>query len=162
MVAIGDGKDVPWLQQMAELGNGRFHLTLKPQTCRRSLRRRRPPSSVPIWWKNASSQALVSESPIVANIRQVPALYGYVGTSAKVTAQVVLETPQGDPLLATWQYGLGRAVAWTSDATGRWAADWVRWTGFPTFWAQTVAWSITQGRDSSVESLVAYERVQRV
>jgi hypothetical protein len=96
----------------------------------------------------------------VANIAQVPPLFGYVGTSAKDAAQIVLETPQGDPLLATWQYGLGRTVAWTSDATGRWAADWVRWTGFPTFWEQAISWSITQNRESSVESIVDYEKGQ--
>ena len=27
MVSIGRGPDTPWLQQMAELGNGRFHVT---------------------------------------------------------------------------------------------------------------------------------------
>jgi uncharacterized membrane protein len=157
MVAIGDGRDVPWLQQMAELGNGRFHLTREAANLPQIFTQETTAIQRSYLVEERFFPSLVSESPIVANIRQVPALYGYVGTSAKVTAQVVLETPQGDPLLATWQYGLGRAVAWTSDATGRWAADWVRWTGFPTFWAQAVAWSITQGRDSSVESLVAYE-----
>jgi hypothetical protein len=87
----------------------------------------------------------------------VPPLYGYVGTSAKAAAQVILETHQEDPLLASWQYGLGRSVAWTSDATGRWAADWVRWDGFPAFWAQTVRWTISQGRDNAIESVVTYE-----
>ena len=28
-----------------------------------------------------------------------------------------------DPILAQWQYGLGRVVAWTSDAQGRWSAN---------------------------------------
>src|SRR5690606_2609236 len=65
-----------------------------------------------------------------------------------------LETHLGDPLLAVWQYGLGRAVAWTSDASGRWASDWVRWEMFPRFWAQTVRWSISQSRDSTVETAV--------
>jgi uncharacterized membrane protein len=157
MVAIGDGKDVPWLQQMAELGNGRFHLTLEAANLPQIFTQETTAIQRTYLVEERFFPSLVSESPIVANIRQVPPLYGYVGASAKATAQVILETPQGDPLLATWQYGLGRAVAWTSDATGRWAADWVRWAGFPTFWAQTVAWSITQGRDSSVESSVTYE-----
>ena len=37
--------------------------------------------------------------------------------------------PRDDPLLAQWQYGLGRSVAWTSDSTGRWAKNWVGWSG---------------------------------
>ena len=32
-----------------------------------------------------------------------------------------LWTDKGDPLLAHWQYGLGRAVAFTSDAKAKWA-----------------------------------------
>jgi hypothetical protein len=90
-------------------------------------------------------------------INEVPPLFGYVATSPKAAAQVVLETHQGDPLLATWQYGLGRAVAWTSDATGRWSTSWVQWNGFPAFWAQTVRWSITEGRNSNVQTTVTYE-----
>ncbi len=157
MIAIGAGKDVPWLQQMAELGNGRFHLTLEAANLPQIFTQETTAIQRTYLVEEPFFPTLVSESPIVANIRQVPPLYGYIGTSPRATAQVVLETPQGDPLLATWQYGLGRAVAWTADATGRWSADWVRWSGFPTFWAQAVAWTITQSRDSSVESTVSYE-----
>jgi hypothetical protein len=67
---------------------------------------------------------------------------------------VILNTHQGDPLLAAWQYGLGRSVAWTSDASGRWAWEWVQWEGFPAFWAQAVRWTISQSRDSNVETVV--------
>jgi hypothetical protein len=65
-----------------------------------------------------------------------------------------------DPLLAAWQYGLGRSIAWTSDATGRWGVDWVRWEGFPAFWAQAVNWTISQGRESNVETAVTFSGEQ--
>ena len=48
---------------------------------------------------------------------------GYLATSAKGAAQTVLVSENRDPILATWQYGLGKATAFTSDATGRWARD---------------------------------------
>ena len=163
MVAIGDGKDVPWLQQMAELGNGRFHLTQEAANLPQIFTQETTSIQRTYLVEERFFPTLRSNSPIVANITQVPPLYGYVGTTAKATAQTVLETPMGDPLLATWQYGLGRAVAWTSDATGRWATDWVRWAGFPTFWEQAVSWSITQNRESSVETVVDYgEEVARL
>ncbi len=156
-VAIGDGPDVPWLQAMAELGQGRFHFTDRaanlPQIFTQettSVQR-----SYPI--EERFFPELVAPSPILNGITLVPPLYGYVGTSAKATAQLVLRTHQGDPLLAQWQYGLGRAVAWTSDASGRWAREWVTWDGFASFWAQAVRWTITQGRDASVESVVTWE-----
>ena len=70
-----------------------------------------------------------------------PPLYGYVASSPKELAQVILESggsPPGntDPILAAWQYGLGRSVAFTSDATGRWGRDWVSWGNYAAFWAQ--------------------------
>jgi hypothetical protein len=39
-----------------------------------------------------------------------------------------------DPLYVRWQYGLGRAAVFTSDAKSRWAANWVTWPGFDKFW----------------------------
>jgi hypothetical protein len=84
-------------------------------------------------------------------------LLGYNGTTAKSTARVVLSTPRGDPLLAAWQYGLGRSVAWTSDVTGRWAVEWVEWDGFGRFGAQLVAWMLPAPR---VEGLTASASVQ--
>ena len=72
----------------------------------------------------------------------LPPLLGYNGTTPKSTAFVALGTPRGDPLLATWQYGLGRAAAWTSDLKGQWAAAWVAWDGFPRFAAQLVGWTL--------------------
>ncbi|MDX1686411.1 MAG: VWA domain-containing protein [Candidatus Promineifilaceae bacterium] len=162
MVAIGDGKDVPWLQRMAELGEGRFHLTNEAANLPQIFTQETTAIQRSYLIEERFFPSLVSRSPILANINQAPPLYGYVGTSPKGTAQVILETHLGDPLLAAWQYGLGRTVAWTSDATGRWGRDWVQWSGFPTFWAQAVRWTITQGRDSNVEMIVSYgqERAQ--
>src|SRR4029079_9645476 len=69
-----------------------------------------------------------SSSPILRGVEDqgLPRLRGYNGTTAKAAAQTVLVTPTDGPLLAQWQYGLGRSVAWTSDSTGRWARDWLR------------------------------------
>jgi Ca-activated chloride channel family protein len=80
-----------------------------------------------------------------------------VGTTIKPTAQQILVTDQEDPLLAAWQYGLGRAVAWTSDATGRWAANWVGWPDYARFWSQAVRWTITEGANQNVEVRVFQE-----
>lgn len=163
-VAIGAGPDVPWLQQMAELGNGRFHFTDRaanlPQIfSQETTNIQRSYLIEERFFPAAGSGLFARRHPIFramesSGITQVPPLYGYVGTSAKSSADLILETPMGDPLLAAWEYGLGRSVAWTSDATGRWAVDWVRWQGFPAFWAQTIRWTMSPGRDSYVETAV--------
>lgn len=71
-----------------------------------------------------------------------PPLNGYVATTPKEGATLPLVTHEDDPLLAHWRFGLGKAVAYTSDVTNRWAADWVQWSNFSAFWAQTVRWAM--------------------
>ncbi|MBN1123191.1 MAG: VWA domain-containing protein, partial [Anaerolineae bacterium] len=104
--------------------------------------------------------ALTSSSPILTGIGATPSLMGYVGATIKPTGRQVLATGHGDPLLATWQYGLGRSVAWTSDATGRWAANWVTWEDFARFWSQAVRWTISEGINQNVEVSVTQEGEQ--
>ena len=69
-------------------------------------------------------------------IESAPALKGYARFTAKPTADTVLQidAERKDPLYVRWQYGLGRAGVFTSDAKSRWAEDWVGWSGFDPFW----------------------------
>ncbi|HJT88676.1 MAG TPA: VWA domain-containing protein [Bryobacteraceae bacterium] len=64
-----------------------------------------------------------------------PALRGYVRFQARPTSETILEADRGDPLFVRWQYGLGRAAVFTSDAKNRWAVNWITWPGFDRFWA---------------------------
>ena len=75
---------------------------------------------------------------------ELPSLQGYVVTFPKETATVPLVSDEGDPVLAHWRYGLGKAVAFTSDATNRWGVKWLPWEGYDRFWAQTVRWSLRE------------------
>jgi Mg-chelatase subunit ChlD len=88
--------------------------------------------------------ALGAASPMLTglDLSAAPPLLGYNGTTPKTTARLALLTPRGDPLLATWQYGLGRVVAWTSDLSGRWAKNWLGWDGFSRLAGQLVTWSL--------------------
>jgi Ca-activated chloride channel homolog len=72
------------------------------------------------------------------DLKAAPQLLGYVATKAKPTSEVLLETALHDPLLARWQYGLGKAVAFTSDVKDRWAVQWLKWNGYAKFWSQLV------------------------
>jgi hypothetical protein len=54
----------------------------------------------------------------------------------------VLVSRKLDPVLAAWQFGLGRSVAWTSDAAGLWTRDWLRAPGANRFWANLVSWTL--------------------
>jgi hypothetical protein len=67
-----------------------------------------------------------------------PELKGFVASKAKRFADVLLEAKPGQPLLAETRYGLGKTVAFLSDAKNRWAVDWIGWPGYGKLWAQIV------------------------
>ena len=73
---------------------------------------------------------------------EYPTLLGYVATTPKPRAETPLWTDKGDPLLAHWQYGLGRAVAFTSDAKAKWGKIWLNWEKYRQFWSQIGQWSL--------------------
>jgi hypothetical protein len=65
----------------------------------------------------------------------MPKLRGYVLTYPKAHADLLVKADD-DPLLASWRFGLGRVVAFTSDLSGRWGREWVQWSEFPRLAAQ--------------------------
>jgi hypothetical protein len=77
---------------------------------------------------------------MLRDVRKVAPLYGYEATTPKPAAEVVLGSQKLDPVLAAWQFGLGRSVAWTSDASGLWTKDWLRVPGANRFWSNLVSW----------------------
>ena len=72
------------------------------------------------------------------NVENAPPLHGYVSTKPKPTSETILISDLGEPILARWRYGAGTTVAWTSDVKNRWSVDWIRWNGYPKFWAQVI------------------------
>ena len=157
-VAVGEGADGDLLQDIARWGKGRYYFTSDaydiPQIFTKET-------------MNASKSSLVEE-PFLPQIFKdhqtirsidwelAPFLFGYVVTTPKATAEVSMVTERGDPLLASWQVGLGRCAAFTSDAKSRWAADWVSWPGYGQFWAQLIRdvmrSSLNRGTESTIDS----------
>ncbi|WP_432402886.1 VWA domain-containing protein [Wukongibacter sp. M2B1] len=73
----------------------------------------------------------------------LPPLKGYMGTGIKENASLILKTHLDDPLLATWRYGLGKVLVWTSDLNGRWSTHWIKWDGFYSQWSGLINWYIS-------------------
>lgn len=105
-------------------------------------------------------RSLINEQPFTPRVRDVispliagfgtsgfPQLGGMVLTTAKPTANVALfrKSEEGDdPVLAHWQVGLGKTVAFTSGMWNRWGENWVSWVQFSKLWAQVVRWASRQ------------------
>jgi len=80
--------------------------------------------------------------------RSIPPIDFYASTSPKSGAQVPLRITRGDrstPLLAAWQYGLGRAAIFSADPDSLATLSWIRWDRYAQFWSQLVAWTMREG-----------------
>ena len=82
----------------------------------------------------------VPSEPIMAGIGTPPKLHGYIATVEKDTAQVFIRSHKDEPVLAGWNIGLGKSVAWTSDVKSAWSKEWIPWRNFGKFWGQSVNW----------------------
>ena len=80
-----------------------------------------------------------------------PPLLGYVSTLPKETAEILLESYVEKPILARWQYGLGKTVAFTSDVKDRWAAEWLEWDGYSKLWPQLVRETMRRKDDGELD-----------
>lgn len=86
------------------------------------------------------------------DFEKAPRLLGYVVTKPKPTAEVLLtESWTDEPLLARWQYGLGKAAIFTSDVKTRWAPEWIEWNGYAKFWSQVVRETMRRRNDEQFD-----------
>ncbi|MEO0604908.1 MAG: glutamine amidotransferase, partial [Myxococcota bacterium] len=89
----------------------------------------------------------------------LPTLGGFVTTEAKERAVVALTTTSDPPapLLAHWRYGLGRAVAFTSDTGVRWGPGWVGTASYTQLWTQISRWLVGGSGDQGVQLSTSIE-----
>lgn len=158
-VAVGSGHDIEFLKAVAAVGHGGFFIA-KGATDLRALVLKDVMS--------VSKSLIVEEpfipvadpaSPELSGIRtdQIPPLLGYVTTSGKPSARVSLISHKKDPILATWQYGLGRSAAFTSDCKARWSARWVAWPEYGKFWSQVIRSTMRKNPSSDFQTVVDVE-----
>ena len=139
---ISSFQDLTMMQQIAQAGKGRFYRADDPNAIPQILLDETKQAAKRAIIEEPFVPAIVASHPILTGLGALPQLDGYVATTPKPAAQVVLTSSLDDPVLATWQYGLGRVVAWTSDALGLWTANWLRWSDAARWWANLVTWTL--------------------
>lgn len=139
-VALGPGSDQALMSHIAEIGRGRYYLTMDPASVPQIFTRETMQASRSAIKEDLFSAVRVGDHPLLAGYAntELPFTLGYVMTRARPTAQVLLTTDTGDPLLAVNPYGLGQGMAFTGDLTPRWGGEWIGWSGFGRFWAQAM------------------------
>ena len=159
-IAVGEEPNLRLLSRVADYGGGAFHHTVDPSTLPDlfidELREKKKPDE-----KTMVEKELLPipnpASPFVKDLagRAFPPLKGYVETQVKPGARtdVSLRTDgKRPPLAASWSYGQGKAMAFTSDANGRWSALWVGWEGFSKFWSQALQWCLPENKEQQTET----------
>ncbi len=141
-VGAGDGPgDI--LKSLAELGGGKYYSATNIYDLPNVLLKDTVALGGQYYIEKPFRPTSTRASPITNGLDPgtFPDLLGYNVTTLKPTADGILTAPNGDPILAEWQYGLGKSVAWTPDMKGRWATDWVKWPLFSQFVGQMVQWA---------------------
>lgn len=142
-IAVGTDADATLLRWLADRGEGRFYFTDRARDIPQILTKETRLAARNAIIEEPTTPLIAGSSPVLQATGGVfPALDGYVMTLARNTARMVLVSPKGDPLLAQWQYGLGRSVVWTSDSEGRWTAGLTNWEKVPAFWSALVDWTL--------------------
>jgi uncharacterized protein YegL len=136
---VGLGQDVnrAFLEKVAQLADGKSYFLNDPsgleQIVLRDVKEHTGSTAV----EKDVHPEVVNRAEILdgVGIETAPPLRGYVRFLARPTTDLILRAGPEDPLLVRWQYGLGRAAVFASDAKNRWAANWVAWPGFDKLWA---------------------------
>jgi uncharacterized membrane protein len=127
------------------------------------------------------SQSFIYDKPFQPQLRlrggptdglpnRLPELKGFVRTTMKESAlaEMSIEGPrmydQQFPILAQWQYGLGKAVAFTSDARTQpgtplqgWDAPWAASDVYQRFWEQAVQWAMRAAEKGKMTVMSDYK-----
>lgn len=138
VVATGEGA-FDTLKQVAVNGGGRFYPGRDLREVPRILVEESQIAARSLINEGRFLPTVTSSSAVVRGLRVAPELLGYIATTAKPTARTLLRVGEdNDPLLTTWQAGIGKVSAWTSDGSGRWTSEWAAWERNRDFWTGVV------------------------
>jgi Mg-chelatase subunit ChlD len=139
VLATGETGAADNLERVAEAGRGRFYNEQDLSQVPQIMMQEAVLASRQLVNEGEFYPKVTSSAPAVRDLRQSPPVLGYLATTAKPAAQVDLAVgEEDDPLLASWQLGLGKVTSWTSDASARWSQQWATWDGYTAFWSAVV------------------------
>jgi Ca-activated chloride channel family protein len=168
-VAVGDDADTELLNRLARISGGRMYIAESAKPLPQIFARETVLASRSGIYERTFSPLLrvSADEQVLRGLGQadIPPLDGYVVTAAKPLASVPLvraSESSTDPILAYWQAGLGRSLAFTSGLWPRWGSSWLSWPGFTRVWAQAVRWAArpAQSTDFNVVATLEGDRAK--
>lgn len=161
------------MTQMATATGGKAYLNPPPKAIPAIyIKETRLVSQSFIFENRFTPRLQIASGPTDKLVGTLPPLHGFVRTSLKQNplVEMGIEGPptldQRFPILASWQYGLGKAVAFTSDARtsgGRlgWDREWAGSDLYLKFWEQVIGWAL-RGVETGKLSLASEYRDGKV
>jgi uncharacterized membrane protein len=142
------------MQDFATWGGGRFYEADSTQQVPQLFLKESQVALRPWYEQDPFFPRVTAAGDLLAGVPldAFPELGGYVVTTPKPGAEVYFTSPKDDPVLAAWRYGLGRSVAWTSDAKGQWTAGFLKSDVSAKLFSQAVAWTLPTGTDSQLQA----------
>lgn len=152
-IAIGDDADTQLLQQLANTGGGQYHFAVKSEDIPKFTIQEVKSAGSQSILRGAFTPIQVNPSPMLDGFtpQQLPKLDGYDFVQTKPDAQAILNSDRQDPVLAKWQFGLGRVVSWTADNGSDLASQWGTWSGYGQFWGNVLRWSLPDPTNGEIK-----------
>ena len=161
--ALGGHGDLNMMQRIANQTGGKFYVVKNPKALPRIYQREARRVAQPIIRELSPPKSPIVLLPghemlegVFANDTDAPPpIRGYVQTSVKDSSlvNVIMRSPEPpqakqSTVLATWPYGLGKTVAFTTDAGARWADQWTGWESYDRLFSQMIRWSMRPTGDT--------------
>jgi Mg-chelatase subunit ChlD len=150
-VAVGRDSAAQLLDDIARAGGGKYYLVDNPRTIPRIFMKEAMRVARPVIYEDQAGiqpQRVAPHEILNGLDEQLPPITGFVMTSPKDSPLVEIPLRSARPagnqnaILASWQYGLGRAVAFTTDAGQRWTRSWPDWSGYEQLFMQMVRYCL--------------------
>lgn len=128
-VLVGPRSGSGFLSQLAGWGGGQFYTAPSRFQLPEIIVKQPSGSLLDPFVETETALMPVASSRLTRDLAMAsaPPLRGYVKTQAKDSAELLLRSGLGDPVLARWHYGAGRVAVLTTSLGGDWAGDFLKW-----------------------------------
>lgn len=140
-VAVGSGADQATLRTLAQQGGGRAYAANEFDNLPKIFTKETYLVSGS-YVQNRTFTPVITEQSALTDFEGFPQLSGYLAATEKSLAAVSLMSDREDPILAWWQYGAGRVVAFMADSRGAWTSELLQWDQAAAFYGGMAAFTL--------------------
>ncbi len=140
-VAVGSGADQATLRTLAQQGGGRAYAANEFDNLPKIFTKETYLVSGS-YVQNRTFTPVITEQSALTAFEGFPQLSGYLAATEKSLATVSLMSDREDPILAWWQYGAGRVVAFMADSRGAWTSEFLQWDQAAAFYGGMAAFTL--------------------